>query len=181
MDPFGTIPSPPWRAWPIWLLFSVKMTQPHPLLPINPTRFARDFRCVPCHLPDSPAPLYCHSSRPCRALGAPRSPLHGGAQQALSWGLEIKVPGYFEQFVSSHEIILAISRRASFRPPRFRGQKLARTIPRLLQPREQQNRISEVRCDTSVVHKSSHRPTSSSFTGHMDRDVIPLRSVDKTH
>ena len=79
MDPFGTIPSPPWRAWPIWLLFSVKMTQPHPLLPINPPRFARDFRCVPCHLPDSPAPLYCHSSRPCRPLGAPRSPLHGGA------------------------------------------------------------------------------------------------------
>ena len=86
MDPFGTIPSPPWRAWPVWLLFSVKMTQPHPLLPINPTRFARDFRCVPCHLPDSPAPLYCHSSRPCRALGAPRSPLHGGAYQALSSG-----------------------------------------------------------------------------------------------
>ena len=45
----------------------------------------------------------------------------------------------------------------------------------------QQNRISEVRSFSSVVRKSSHRLTSSPFTGHMDFAVISIRSVDKAH
>ena len=63
--------------------------------------------------------------------------------------MEIKLASYFERFVSSHEIILAISRHASFRPPRFCGRKLAQTILRLLQPHI--SKIVYQRCVLSQV------------------------------
>ena len=46
----------------------------------------------------------------------------------------INVLQYFEQFVFSHARSSWLSRRAGFRPLRFRGRKLARAILRLPQP-----------------------------------------------
>ena len=78
------------------------------------------------------------------------------------------------------EIILALSPCEISTSPISRTKTRTGHSPTTTAP-YQQNRISEVRSDSSAMRKSSYRLTPSPFTGHVDRVVIPLRSVDKAH
>ena len=94
----------PLRYYPISMMESMTNLAPFfrhhgpssPLLAISPSRFARDFHCVPCHLPDSPAPLYCHSSLPCRPLaprGVPCMAVRSRRSLGVLWPFIIRVAG----------------------------------------------------------------------------------------